>query len=334
MSKLLALAGNPNVGKSTIFNALTKMHQHTGNWPEKTVENAVGYYNYKKETYQVFDLPGTYSLISSSKEEEIARDFLCFSEQDVTVVVCDATNLRRNLNLVLQILELKDNVVVVINLLDEAKKKNIVIDLKQLSNLLDVPVVGCTARNKDGLEELKEVISNYKKKNIYKITYSTSLEEKIKEVMCYLKKYELSSYNTRWLSLRLLEKDNLIMQKLSSIIGKNLEDDEEFKQLVNKVDGKIIQEEIIRCENKSNELNSKMNEIEKEMKSEVEWMKKVIEQKTENISRQPVLGANRSTNDVIVKKLEEKQNELEMRMSKQEEENVKNAQSVLLHMKE
>ena len=128
MNKVIALAGNPNVGKSTIFNALTLMHQHTGNWPGKTVENAIGYYKYKDDTYKIVDLPGTYSLISSSKEEEIARDYLCFSKQDLVLVVCDATNLKRNLNLVLQILEIKKEVIVVVNLLDEARKKKIKIE--------------------------------------------------------------------------------------------------------------------------------------------------------------------------------------------------------------
>ena len=127
--KIIALAGNPNVGQSTIFNSLTGLHQHTGNWSGKTVGNALGKYIKNNIEYEIYDLPGTYSLISHSKEEEIARDFICFENPDVTIVVCDAVCLERNLNLVLQILEITNKVVVCVNLMDEAKKKKIEIDL-------------------------------------------------------------------------------------------------------------------------------------------------------------------------------------------------------------
>lgn len=246
MTKIIALAGNPNVGKSTIFNSLTKMHQHTGNWPGKTVENAIGYYTYQKEEYQVVDLPGTYSLISSSKEEEIARDFLCFSQPDITLVVCDATNLRRNLNLVLQILELRNNVIVVVNLLDEAKKKKIKIDLKELSSLLGVPVVGCSARSNEGLEELKQTISTYEHETVYKMVYSDKIENKIEKIMRYFSKYDLSSYNVRWISLRILEQDTLILQRLACILGKDLSLDEEFQTLLKEVVEEDFKEEFAR----------------------------------------------------------------------------------------
>ena len=123
--KVIALAGNPNVGKSTVFNSLTGMNQHTGNWPGKTVANAQGKYHYKGSNFILVDIPGTYSLMANSEEEEIARDFICFGEPDATVVVADATCLERNLNLVLQTVEISDRVVLCVNLLDEAKKKNI-----------------------------------------------------------------------------------------------------------------------------------------------------------------------------------------------------------------
>ncbi len=137
----IALAGNPNVGKSTIFNGLTGMHQHTGNWPGKTVSNATGECIYRNNSLLFVDIPGTYSIMSNSEEEEIARNYICFGNPDATVIVVDATCLERNLNLVFQIMEITNNIILCVNLLDEAKKKRIKIDLKKLSKLLGIPVV-------------------------------------------------------------------------------------------------------------------------------------------------------------------------------------------------
>ena len=139
--RVIALAGNPNVGKSTLFNGLTGMKQHTGNWPGKTVANAQGYCSTAAHDYVLVDIPGTYSLLAHSAEEEVARNFLCFSQPDAVIVVCDATCLERNLNLVLQILELSTQVIVCVNLMDEARRKGILLDLDRLSALLGVPVV-------------------------------------------------------------------------------------------------------------------------------------------------------------------------------------------------
>ena len=138
----VALVGNPNVGKSTIFNSLTGMKQHTGNWTGKTVGNCEGHYKFNNDNFTIVDIPGTYSLMSNSEEEEIARNFICFEKLDAIVIVVDATSLERNLNLVFQIMEITSNIIVCVNLLDEAKKKGIAIDLKKLAILLGVPVVG------------------------------------------------------------------------------------------------------------------------------------------------------------------------------------------------
>lgn len=155
---VVALAGNPNVGKSTVFNALTGMNQHTGNWPGKTVGNARGKYTYLGTEYSLVDVPGTYSLLANSAEEEVARDFLCFGDCDCRIITVDATCLERNLNLVLQLLEFTDRAVVLLNLMDEAKKKGIRIDADELSLQLGVPVVPAAARSGKGLEDLKEAV--------------------------------------------------------------------------------------------------------------------------------------------------------------------------------
>ena len=154
--KVIALAGNPNVGKSTVFNEMTGMNQHTGNWPGKTVANAQGYASDGEQGYVMVDIPGCYSLMAHSTEEEVARDFICFENPDAVIVVCDATCLERNLNLVLQILEANRRAVVCVNLMDEAKKKSITIRFDVLEERLGVPVIGTAARSGKGLEQIYE----------------------------------------------------------------------------------------------------------------------------------------------------------------------------------
>jgi len=169
IKKKILFAGNPNVGKSTIFNILTGLNQHTGNWAGKTVEKSKGHYKYKNYLYELYDLPGTYSLASSSKEEEIATNYIRNEDVDLTVVICNAVLLERSLNLVLQILDITPNVIVVVNLMDEARKKDISINIKKLSKELNVPVIGCSALDNEGISNLKEQISIYQKQKITNI---------------------------------------------------------------------------------------------------------------------------------------------------------------------
>ena len=157
-SLVVALAGNPNTGKSTVFNSLTGLRQHTGNWPGKTVARAEGVFSHDGEAFRLVDLPGTYSLLATSYDEEIARDFLLFGNPDVTIIVVDATRLHRNLNLVLQVLEITDRAVVCLNLMDEAKRHGITVDHQRLSELLGVPVVCTSARYDRGLPELVDAV--------------------------------------------------------------------------------------------------------------------------------------------------------------------------------
>ncbi len=223
----VALIGNPNVGKSTIFNSLTKLKQHTGNWPGKTVSNVSGKYNFKDEEYQIYDLPGTYSLLTDSLEEEIARDFICFEKIDAIVVVCDAVCLERNLNLVLQILEITDKEVICVNLMDEARKKGIKIDIGKLEQLLGVPIVGTVARSGFGIKELMEKISQVcvKKNNkSFNTEYPTILKEVIKKIMPLLENKK-TGLNIEWIALRLLENNNSLIKAFNKYLGYDLLED-------------------------------------------------------------------------------------------------------------
>lgn len=221
--RVVILAGNPNVGKSTVFNSLTGMRQHTGNWPGKTVSNAMGIYEYKNQRFVIVDIPGTYSLYSHSKEEEIARDLICFGEHDAVVIVCDATCIERNLNLVLQTLEITDNVIVCVNLMDEAKKKGIDINLKKLSKLLGVRVVGTAARNKKGLDELSESILHILLKKTDKIPIKIDYPEKVENAISDILEYiPDSKINKRWIALKLLENDAKLIDKINSFLKTDL----------------------------------------------------------------------------------------------------------------
>ncbi len=223
--KIIALAGNPNVGKSSVFNLLTGMKQHTGNWPGKTVSSAQGYCRSEKSGYVLVDLPGTYSLMSHSPEEEVARNFICFAEPDVTVAVCDATCLKRSLNLVLQIMEFSPKTLVCVNLMDEAERKNIRIDLGMLSKKLGVPVVGVSARRKKSMETLisalDELVEAENAQAGIKIEYPQNITSAALRIENELAEYNLSGFNLHWLSLRLLEGDSGLLEELCGHISEN-----------------------------------------------------------------------------------------------------------------
>ncbi|MBI5994950.1 ferrous iron transport protein B [Clostridium perfringens] len=215
---VVALAGNPNVGKSTVFNALTGLNQHTGNWPGKTVAKAEGYYEFKDSTIKIVDLPGTYSLLSNSEEEEIARDYICFNDPDIVVVVADATSLERNLNLFIQISEITEKAILCVNLTDEAEKNNIKIDLDLLSKELNSTIVSSSARNGVGIEELKEAIFKeitLKSSQKNAINYDSPIEKAIEEIEIILDEtLEVPKRKKRWIALRILEGNTSILKSL------------------------------------------------------------------------------------------------------------------------
>ena len=239
----LAIAGNPNVGKSTVFNTLTGLNQHTGNWPGKTVECAKGKYEYNDTTFYITDLPGTYSLTANSPEEEIARDFICFENPDAVIITLDATCIERNLNLALQILEVTKKAVVCVNLIDEAEKKKIHIDLDELSLQLGVPVVATNARLGKGMEELKKAvqgvcegkIKTFRIKNQYPENLSKTIEKLEKSIPEKLSK----NIDKSWLSLRLLENNQSISNSIKKYLDEDIFKTKSFKKTFNRCQKEI-----------------------------------------------------------------------------------------------
>ncbi len=235
--RIIMLAGNPNVGKSTVFNALTGMKQHTGNWPGKTVESARGSFYRNGEEFVLADIPGTYSLAPNSAEETVARDCICFTNPDAVIIVADATCLERNLNLVLQILECGARAVLCVNLIDEAQKKGIKVDLEELSLQLGIPVVGTAARAGRGLSELIDqigcVASGAQKMFFSHVEYDSATEKAIESMYNTVAKKLDGRMNVRWMCLKLLEGEESFKKSLKEYLGFDLFEDEEVSAALN-----------------------------------------------------------------------------------------------------
>ena len=218
---VVALAGNPNTGKSTVFNNLTGLKQRTGNWPGKTVGRAEGGFEFDGKKFKLVDLPGTYSLLSTSADEEVARDFILFAQPDVTVVVIDATRLERNLNLTLQIREITGRVVVCLNLMDEARRRGIKINRRALAKKLGVPVVPAEARQNKGMKELIQTISEVAAGKIegraLKLgKMKPKLKKAVAELALEIEKAFPNLPNSEWAALRLLEGDQSVIDAVKS----------------------------------------------------------------------------------------------------------------------
>jgi Fe2+ transport system protein B len=216
---VVALGGNPNTGKSTVFNALTGLHQHTGNWPGKTVSRAEGGFEFGDKRFKLVDLPGTYSLLATSTDEEVARDFLLFGQPDVTVVVVDASRLERNLNLVLQVLEITSKVVVCLNLMDEARRNGLQVDDRRLARDLGVPVVPTVARTREGFDLLLQTIQDVATgRTVCRPHRIENEPPEVKRAIDQVREEIEALYpgvpNARWLAMRLLDGDDRIIQAI------------------------------------------------------------------------------------------------------------------------
>lgn len=237
--RVVALAGNPNTGKSTLFNALTGLKQHTGNWPGKTVTRAEGAYQFNGKKYKLVDLPGTYSLLSASQDEEVARDFILFGQPNCTIVVTDATALERNLNLVMQVMEITDKVVVAVNLMDEARRKGLEVDARSLARDLGVPAIPITARTGEGIAALLSAVADVIEEKItvnpMRVEGTPEFQKAVNELVPMIKQIAPGIPNARWLAIRLLDGDArvqkaIISGELTEIVSRQYQQDVQFSR--------------------------------------------------------------------------------------------------------
>lgn len=218
---VVALAGNPNTGKSTVFNSLTGLRQHTGNWPGKTIARAEGGFSYNGKKFKLVDLPGTYSLLSATEDEEVARNFILFGRPDVTVVVIDAMRMERNLNLALQVLQITEKVIVCVNLMDEARAHGVNVDGRGLSRDLGVPVILAAARQNEGIDQLLTAIDDMANGRSScrprRLKYDIpSVQESMDELVAALTEAFPNMPHREWVALRLLEGDPRIVEAVAS----------------------------------------------------------------------------------------------------------------------
>lgn len=275
---IVALAGNPNVGKSTVFNNLTGMNQHTGNWPGKTVASAQGYCQTKRNYYVMVDIPGTYSLLAHSAEEEVARNFICFGQPDAVVVVCDATCLERSLNLVLQTLEISSRVVVCVNLMDEARRKDIHVNLSLLEKRLGVPVVGTTARKKKSLTNLMDTLDHTVEEALssptFEVQYPQVLENAVAMIEPVIQTIGSRDLDSRWLSLRLLDADSSLLAEVESYLGEAFLNQEELRSALETAKSYLAREGIDQDRLKDLVVTSLVNTAETVCRGAVTYEKK------------------------------------------------------------